>query len=44
MNDADAVMALQNLCLFLSKYYGKKVIVLLDEYDTPLQESYAYGY
>ena len=44
MNDADAVMALQNVCLFLSKYYGKKVIVLLDEYDTPLQESYAYGY
>ena len=44
MNDADAVMALQKLCLFLSKYYGKKVIVLLDEYDTPLQESYAYGY
>ena len=44
MNDADAVMALQNLCLFFSKYYGKKVIVLLDEYDTPLQESYAYGY
>ena len=44
MNDADAVMALQNLCLFLSKYYGKKVIVLLDEYDTPFQESYAYGY
>ena len=44
MKDADAVMALQNLCLFLSKYYGKKVIVLLDEYDTPLQESYAYGY
>lgn len=44
MNDADAVMALQNLCRFLSKYYGKKVIVLLDEYDTPLQESYAYGY
>ena len=44
MNDGDAGMALQNLCLFLSKYYGKKVIVLLDEYDTPLQESYAYGY
>lgn len=44
MNDADAVMALQNLCLYLSKYYGKKTIVLLDEYDTPLQESYTYGY
>lgn len=44
MNDADAVMALQNLCLFLSKYYGKKTIILLDEYDTPLQEAYTYGY
>lgn len=44
MNDADAVMALQNLCLYLSKYYGKKTIVLLDEYDTPLQEAYTYGY
>ena len=25
-------------------YYGKKVIVLLDEYDTPMQEAYIHGY
>ena len=25
-------------------YYGKKVIILLDEYDTPMQEAYVYGY
>lgn len=28
----------------MQKYYGKKVIVLLDEYDTPMQESYINGY
>lgn len=44
MSDAQAAMSLQNLCLFLNKYYSKKVIILLDEYDTPLQEAYAYGY
>jgi hypothetical protein len=29
---------------FLSRYYGKKVIILLDEYDTPMQEAYLNGY
>ena len=29
---------------FLSRYYGKKVIILLDEYDTPMQEAYVQGY
>ena len=29
---------------YLSRYYGKKVIILLDEYDTPLQEAYVHGY
>ncbi len=28
----------------MSRCYGKKVIILLDEYDTPLQEAYLYGY
>lgn len=28
----------------LNRYYGKKVIILLDEYDTPLQEAYVGGY
>ncbi len=29
---------------YLYRYYGKKVIILLDEYDTPMQEAYRYGY
>ena len=28
----------------MSRYYGKKVIILLDEYDTPMQEAYMGGY
>ena len=36
--------ALYQLCAFLEKYYEKKVIVLLDEYDTPMQEAYVNGY
>ncbi|MDE7318301.1 MAG: AAA family ATPase [Lachnospiraceae bacterium] len=44
MNTSDASMAVQRLTEFLYRYYGKKVILLLDEYDTPLQEAYVYGY
>lgn len=44
MDDADATMALHYLAKFLYRYYGKKVIVLLDEYDTPMQEAYVDGY
>jgi hypothetical protein len=29
---------------YLNRYYGKKVIILLDEYDTPMQEAYVNGY
>lgn len=35
--------ALYNLCRLLNLHYGKKVIILLDEYDTPLQEAWLYG-
>ncbi len=35
---------LNMLSSFLSRYYGKKVILLLDEYDTPMQEAYVHGY
>lgn len=38
---ADSLNALSN---YLMKYYGKKVIILMDEYDTPMQEAYVYGY
>ena len=44
MEDAIAVKAIQNLCSFLHRYYKKKVIILLDEYDTPMQEAYVKGY
>ena len=44
MSDSTASAALRSLTDFLSRYYGKRVIILLDEYDTPLQESYVNGY
>lgn len=44
MGDVEATLALHNLSKYLSRYYGKKVIILLDEYDTPMQEAYADGY
>ncbi|MBO5071239.1 MAG: AAA family ATPase [Roseburia sp.] len=44
MDEKDAPLALYQLSDFLSRYYGKKVIILLDEYDTPMQESYVDGY
>ena len=44
MDDVDATLSLHQLSCFLSRYYGKKVIILLDEYDTPMQEAYVNGY
>lgn len=44
MDDVTATLAIHNLAKFLSAYYGKKVIILLDEYDTPMQEAYVHGY
>lgn len=44
MSELDAPMALYNLSDYLYRYYGKKVIILLDEYDTPMQEAYVNGY
>lgn len=44
MDDITAVFALYQLSGYLSRYYGKKVIILLDEYDTPMQEAYVNGY
>ncbi|NFO47798.1 AAA family ATPase [Clostridium botulinum] len=36
--------ALSNLMRYLNNHYNKKVIVLIDEYDVPIQESYLRGY
>ncbi len=44
MGDVEASLALNELSKYLCRYYGKKVIILLDEYDTPLQEAYVNGY
>ncbi len=44
MEHYSAVSSLCTLSEFLYRYYGKKVIILLDEYDTPLQEAWIYGY
>ncbi len=44
MEDNAAAVSLRMLSEFLSRYYGKRVIILLDEYDTPMQEAYVNGY
>jgi hypothetical protein len=44
MDNVAAQDALKSLAALLSSYYGKKAIILLDEYDTPMQEAYIHGY
>lgn len=44
IKETDATSSLYQLSDFLYRYYGKKVIILLDEYDTPMQEAYVDGY
>ena len=44
MSEEMATSAIHKLSEFLRRYYGKKVIILLDEYDTPMQEAYVNGY
>ena len=44
MDDNTATMSLNLLSELLMKYYKKKVIILFDEYDAPMQEAYIKGY
>ena len=44
MEDHVAAESLNALSSLLMRHYGKKVIILLDEYDTPMQEAYVNGY
>ena len=44
MGDMEASFAIYQMARYLSLYYNKKVILLLDEYDTPMQEAYINGY
>lgn len=44
MPEVTATMAVHRMSSFLARYYGKNVIILLDEYDTPMQEAFVDGY
>ena len=44
MDELNAAVSLYQLSDYLHRYYGKRVIILLDEYDTPMQEAYVNGY
>ncbi len=44
MDDSLAAMSINYLCSLLERCYGRKAIVLLDEYDTPMQEAWPGGF
>lgn len=44
MQEHEVTISLRRLSSYLYRVYGKKAIILLDEYDTPMQEAYVYGY
>ena len=41
---ADWESSLKNLSKYLYEYYGKKAIILIDEYDTPMTNAWSEGY
>lgn len=43
-SDVDYIAAIKELSEYLSKFHGENCIILIDEYDTPLQEGYLKGY
>ena len=44
MDSETAGTSINQLCMWMEKYYGKKVLIFLDEYDAPMQEAYLHGY
>ena len=42
--EADIRGSLKKQSILLEKHYGQKVILLIDEYDVPLDKAYAHGY
>ena len=44
MSESLAAGSLRKMADYLNRYYGKRTIILLDEYDTPMQEAYVNGY
>ena len=43
-NKSDYSSSLENLLIFISRYYNKKAVILIDEYDAPVHAGYHYGY
>lgn len=43
-NKGDYENSLENLLIFLSRYYRKKVVILIDEYDAPIHAGFTHGY
>ena len=43
-DDSDIRGSLKTLCALLEKHYGQKAILLIDEYDVPLDKAYRHGY
>lgn len=44
MPEVSVTMAIHRMSKFMYQYYRKKVIILLDEYDTPMQEAFVNGF
>ena len=44
MTDEAMTASLKNLSRLLAKHYGRKVILLIDEYDVPLDKAFQGGY
>jgi hypothetical protein len=44
MSDDVMELSIKTLCELLYKHYGKKVIVIIDEYDVPLAKAFQAGY
>jgi len=43
-NISDYETAIKNLSEYLYKHYNQQVVILIDEYDVPIQEGYLNGY
>ncbi len=44
ITEDEAKKAIYHLSGYMYKHFGKRVLILLDEYDTPMQEAYISGY
>ena len=44
MNAELAADAIHSMAGFMQRYYGQKVIIILDEYDTPMQDAWISGH